>query len=99
MEVTELSVNTFWKGEMELKGTVKENGERYRVRILSKGSQIYDYSCSHVDQNGKKLDVCSMGCACRSTWFPDGVQSGAAEFRDKNGGFRKRAVSSCESLV
>lgn len=59
MEVTELSVNTFWKGEMELKGTVKENGELYRVRILSKGSQIYDYSCSHVDQHGSRT-VCSQ---------------------------------------
>ena len=59
MEVTELSVNTFWKGEMELKGTVKENGERYRVRILSKGSQIYDYSCSHVDQHGSRT-ACSQ---------------------------------------
>ena len=59
MEVTELSVNTFWKGEMELKGTVKENGERYRVRILSKGSQIYDYSCSHVDQHGSQT-ACSQ---------------------------------------
>ena len=37
MEVTELSVNTFWKGEMELKGTVKENGERYRVPDFKQG--------------------------------------------------------------
>lgn len=63
MEVTGLSANTFWKGEMEILGTVKDGTETYRVRMLRKGSQIYDYSCSHVDQNGKKLDVCSMGCA------------------------------------
>lgn len=62
MEVTGLSSETFWKGETEIKGTVADGAERYQVRILRKGSQIFDYSCSRVDKNGRKLGLCSLGC-------------------------------------
>ena len=62
MEVSGLSAETFWKGETEIKGTVTDGGEHYLVCIFIKGSQIYDYSCSHVDENGKKLGVCSGAC-------------------------------------
>ena len=40
MEVTGLSADTFWKGETEIRGEVTDGTERYRVRILRKGSQI-----------------------------------------------------------
>lgn len=62
MEVTDFSAETFWKGETEIRGTVTDEGERYRVRILRKGSQIFDYSCSHVDEDGKKLGQCLVKC-------------------------------------
>ena len=62
MEVTGLSYDTFWKGETEIRGTVTDGTAKYRVRILRKGSQIFDYSCSHVDNNGKSKGFCSLGC-------------------------------------
>ena len=62
MEVTGLSADTFWKGETEIRGEVTDGTERYRVRILRKGSQIFDYSCSRVDKNGKRIGSCAMGC-------------------------------------
>ena len=62
MEVTVLSADTFWKGETEIRGEVTDGTERYRVRILRKGSQIFDYSCSRVDKNGKRIGYCSLGC-------------------------------------
>ena len=62
MEVTELSCDTFWKGETEIRGTVTDEDGRYRVRILRKGSQIFDYSCLRVDHEGKKLGTCGLGC-------------------------------------
>ena len=46
MEVTELTAETFWKGETEIRGTVMDGEDEYRVRILRKGSQNFDYSCS-----------------------------------------------------
>lgn len=52
MEVTGLSADTFWKGETEIRGEVTDGTERYRVRILRKGSQIFDYSCSRVEKKG-----------------------------------------------
>lgn len=70
MEVTDLSANTFWKGETEIKGTAVDGADRYRVRILRKGSQIFDYSCSHVDENGKKLGLCSLSCTRTGPDFP-----------------------------
>lgn len=62
MEVTDFSAEAFWKGETEIRGTVTDEGEQYRVRILRKGSQIFDYSCSHVDKDGKKLGQCLVKC-------------------------------------
>ena len=62
MKVTGLSADTFWKGETEIRGEVTDGTERYRVRILRKGSQIFDYSCSRVDKNGKRTGYCSLGC-------------------------------------
>lgn len=62
MEVSGLSAEIFWKGETEIRGTVVDGGKRYRVCIFRKGSQIYDYSCSYVDQSGKKLGTCSEAC-------------------------------------
>ena len=55
MEVTGLSADTFWKGETEIRGEVTDGTERYRVRILRKGSQIFEYSCSRVANNGKRI--------------------------------------------
>ena len=62
MEVTGLSTETFWKGETEIRGFVTDGGKRYRVRILRKGSQIFDYSCSHVEMSGRKIKDCCIGC-------------------------------------
>ena len=62
MEVTGLAADTFWKGEMEIRGTVTDGSSQYRVRILRKGSQVFDYSCSRMDLSGKRLGICSEGC-------------------------------------
>ncbi|MBQ7796509.1 MAG: DEAD/DEAH box helicase [Lachnospiraceae bacterium] len=62
MEVTGLSADTFWKGETEIRGFVTDGGKRYRVRILRKGSQIFDYSCSHVEMSGRRMKDCCVGC-------------------------------------
>ena len=62
MKVTGLSADTFWKGETVIRGEVTDGTERYRVRILRKGSQIFDYSCSRVYKNGKRTGYCSLGC-------------------------------------
>ena len=53
MEVTELTAETFWKGETEIRGTVMDGEDEYRVRILRKGSQNFDYSCSHISKTGE----------------------------------------------
>lgn len=62
MQVTGLSSDTFWRGESEIRGVVTDGGEKYRVRILRKGSQIFDYSCSHMDKSGKNVGICSLSC-------------------------------------
>ena len=69
---------------MELKGTVKENGELYRVRILSKGSQIYDYSLFAC-----RINMVPGRCAVRRRRIP------GQKRRFPVSGL----VSSCESLV
>ncbi len=54
MEVKEMAVDTFWKGEMEVRGVVSDEGRSNEVRLDIKGSQVYDYSCS-----------CVMGNSCQ----------------------------------
>lgn len=70
MQVTELSAEAFWKGETEIKGTVLDGGGSYRVRILRKGSHIFDYSCSRVGENGRVLDRCGLGCTQTAEGLP-----------------------------
>lgn len=54
MEIREMTTNTFWKGEMGVKGIVSDGDQSYKVSLDIKGSQVYDYSCS-----------CVMGNSCR----------------------------------
>ena len=60
MEVTELTAETFWKGETEIRGTVMDGEDEYRVRILRKGSQNFDYSCSRISKTGRNLGFCGL---------------------------------------
>ncbi len=70
MQVTGLTSEAFWKGEMEIRGTVQDGDQRFRVRILRKGSQIFDYSCSRVGENGRVLGRCSLGCTQTAQGLP-----------------------------
>ncbi len=70
MEVTELTAETFWKGETEIRGTVMDGEDEYRVRILRKGSQNFDYSCSHISKTGRNLGFCGVSCTQDLTGSP-----------------------------
>ncbi len=54
MNVTDMTTSTFWKGEVGVSGTVQEGETSYRVKLMVKGSQIYDYSCSCIEGNSYK---------------------------------------------
>lgn len=51
MEITEMTTSTFWKGELGVKGIVREDSESYKVSLFVKGSQVRDYSCSCINGN------------------------------------------------
>ena len=51
MKITEMTVSTFWKGELGIKGTVADREQSYKVNLFIKGSQVRDYSCSCVNGN------------------------------------------------
>ena len=83
MEVTELTAETFWKGETEIRGTVMDGEDEYRVRILRKGSQNFDYSCNRKKSwilrsllhtgTGRDPDVPACPCPARGV-DPQGEQ-------------------------
>lgn len=54
MQVSGLSWDTFWKGETEIRGTAADGEETYRVRILYKGSRVFDYSCSRMGKTASR---------------------------------------------
>ena len=70
MEITELTAETFWKGETEIRGTVMDGEDEYRVRILRKGSQNFDYSCSHISKTGRNLGLCGVSCTQGTDGIP-----------------------------
>lgn len=51
MKIKEMTTNTFWKGEMGVKGIVEDENKTYKVSLYVKGSQVDDYSCSCVNGN------------------------------------------------
>ncbi|MGI6054171.1 MAG: SNF2 helicase associated domain-containing protein [Clostridium sp.] len=51
MEIVELNWDTFWKGEVRIKGRVLDESREYGTSVFIKGSQIFDYSCSCAEGN------------------------------------------------
>ena len=49
-----MKINTFWKGEVGVKGVCRDEGTTYEVSLYIKGSQIRDYSCSCAEGNSYK---------------------------------------------
>jgi SNF2 family DNA or RNA helicase len=60
MKISQMTVNTFWKGESAVKGLVEDQGYQYRTTLHIKGSQVIDYSCSCVQGNSYK-GMCAHG--------------------------------------
>lgn len=60
MAVKDISVDTFWKGEIRVSGQVEDQGAVYQTKLYMKGSQIMDYSCSCSSGNSFR-GVCSHG--------------------------------------
>lgn len=54
MKLTDMTVNAFWKGEYGVNGLVEDRDNQYKVKLLVKGSQVRDYSCSCVNGNSFK---------------------------------------------
>lgn len=54
MKLTDMTVNAFWKGEYGVNGLVEDQDKQYQVKLLVKGSQVRDYSCSCVNGNSFK---------------------------------------------
>ncbi len=54
MKVSQITINTFWKGESGVKGLVEDQGEQYKAELYIKGSRVNDYSCSCVQGNSYK---------------------------------------------
>ena len=51
MRVTQMTTNTFWKGESGVKALVEDQGQQYQTSLFLKGSQVFDYSCSCTQGN------------------------------------------------
>ena len=42
MIVSDMTTSTFWKGEAGVRGTVQDGESSYEVKLMIKGSQVYD---------------------------------------------------------
>ena len=90
-----MKVNTFWKGEVGVKGSCKDQGHTYEVSLYIKGSQLRDYSCSCAEGNSYK-GPCShanalyqayqaggSGLNARPVYTDQEVQIGRASCRER----------------
>ena len=55
LKVKQMSVNAFWKGEVEVKARAEDQGQDYAVRVLGKGSLIKESSCSCKENKEKAV--------------------------------------------
>lgn len=62
LKVKQMSVNAFWKGEVEVKACTEDQGQDYVVRILGKGSFIKESSCSCREDREKPCVRISAPC-------------------------------------
>ena len=60
MAVKNISVDTFWKGEIRVSGQVESQGTVYQTKLYIKDRQIIDYACSCSRGNSFR-GVCSHG--------------------------------------
>lgn len=67
MKITEMTANTFWKGEMGVRGIVEDGENSYKVSLDIKGSQVRDYSCSCVNGNSYK-GMCAHAQCVFGAW-------------------------------
>ena len=56
MEVTELYRRNLLERRNRDQRNRPDGEDEYRVCILRKGSQNFDYSCSHISKTGRNLD-------------------------------------------
>ncbi len=74
MKITEMTTNTFWKGELGVKSIVEDENNSYKVSLYIKGSQIRDYSCSCVHGNSYK-GMCSHAGYVWEQWQQQRAQN------------------------
>lgn len=74
MKVKQMSVNTFWKGEVEVRAFAEESGQDYAVRILGKDRLLKECSCS-CKREGEK-GVCAHGQAVWDAYLRSGKKVG-----------------------
>ena len=46
MSIRDMTVDTFWKGEVRVQAVAEDGEGSYRTRIFIKNGEIYDYHCS-----------------------------------------------------
>ncbi len=77
MTIADMTVNTFWKGELGVQGIIADGEQRYPVSLYIKGSQLFDYSCSCMGRAEGK----SGGTAPWQRESSDGAVSAAVRYR------------------
>ena len=78
MKITEMTANTFWKGEMGVRGIVEDGDNSYKVSLDIKGSQVRDYSCSCVKGNSYKGMCAHAECVFKAWREQNQKDSGKA---------------------
>ena len=46
LSIRDMTVDTFWKGEVRVQAVAEDGEGSYRTRIFIKNGEIYDYHCS-----------------------------------------------------
>lgn len=58
MDITKIEAKAFWKGEVGIRGQVREKEKLYNIRLEVKGSYVNSYSCS-CNQGNSSKGICA----------------------------------------
>ena len=58
MDITKIEAKAFWKGEVGIRGQVREKEKLYNIRLEVKGSYVNSYSCS-CNQENSSNGICA----------------------------------------
>jgi len=62
LSIRDMTVDTFWKGEVRVQAVAEDGEGSYRTRIFIKNGEIYDYHCALTEVHIRGFVNTGLSC-------------------------------------